>query len=345
MLKIYTLNEADQWDRVVRTFADYDVYYLSGYAKSLQVHGDGEPLLVSYSSEQLRAIQVVIKRAIGEDSRFAGKLEEDLFDLITPYGYGGWLIEGEAGVSDLMEAYDRWCRENRIVAEFIRFHPVLSNQEAVRDYYEVVPLGATVAMDVTSAETVWNNLTSKNRNMVRKAQKNGLKVYRATDPGIYETFREIYNRTMDKDHADPYYYFEDAYYKTLREDLSGNSQVFYAQTEDGRVAAASIMLYANGRLNYHLSGSDVELQRLAPTNLLLYEAACWGSENGCRTFHLGGGIGAHDDSLLAFKKAFYRGDTCRYHVGKRIIDRDAYDLLCGLRDRQPQGTFFPAYRE
>lgn len=346
MLRIYTLHEAEEWNRVVETFKEYDVYYLSGYARSLQVHGDGEPLLISYTSEQLRGIQVVIKRRINDDSRFAGKLEEELYDLITPYGYGGWLLDGDGDTDALMAAYDSWCLENRIVAEFVRFHPVLNNQEPVRKYYRVEGLGATIAMDLSSEQTIWDNLTSKNRNMVRKAQKNGLSVFRANSPEIYEQFRQIYNATMDKDHADDYYYFGDAYYQSLRQDLCGNAQVFYTQTEDGQVAAAAIMLGANGRLNYHLSGSRMELQRLAPTNLLLFEAARWGAENGYRTFHLGGGLGAREDSLLAFKKAFYRGEPCRYHIGKRIVDPDTYEMLLRLRGQSvEEGGFFPAYRK
>lgn len=345
MLKIYTLNEAEQWDSIVRSFSDYDIYYLSGYTRGLQSHGDGEPLLIHYQGEQLRGIQVMMKRRLSDDSRFAGKLEEELYDLITPYGYGGWLLEGEGDVRLLMEEYDHWCVRNRIVSEFIRFHPLLKNQEAVCEYYDVVPLGATVAMDISSQQTIWDNLTSKNRNMVRKGQKSGLRIYRANSPEIYEVFRQIYDRTMDKDHADSYYYFGDRYYESMSDDLSRNAQVFYAQTQDGQVAAAAIMIGANGRLNYHLSGSRTELQRLAPTNLLLYEAACWGSENGYRTFHLGGGIGSREDSLLAFKKAFYRGDTYRYYIGKRIVDEAAYQMLLELRNEPVQGDFFPAYRE
>ena len=45
MLTVYTLEQADQWDAIVRTFKNYDVYWLSGYVKAFQLHGDGEPLL------------------------------------------------------------------------------------------------------------------------------------------------------------------------------------------------------------------------------------------------------------------------------------------------------------
>ena len=50
------------------------------------------------------------------------------------------------------------------------------------------------------------------------------------------------------------------------------------------------MLMANGKMNYHLSGSIREFSNLAPTNLLLYKAALWGCANGCKTLYLGGGV-------------------------------------------------------
>ena len=162
-----------------------------------------------------------------------------------------------------------------MVSEFVRFHPVTANQEAIYDVYDVIGLGGTIALDLSSPETVWANLSSKNRNMIRKAQKNGIHIYNGRFPAIYEQFQEIYNATMDRDHAGSYYYFSRAFYLSILNDLSANAQVFYAQMEDGTIAAASIMLTANGRMSYHLSGSRQEFQHLAPTNLLLYEAALW----------------------------------------------------------------------
>lgn len=346
MLTVCTLTESPQWDAIVRTFQNYDVYYLSGYVKAFQLHGDGEPLLFYYEGEHLRGINVVMKRDIAKDPHFTGKFPEGThFDFATPYGYGGWLLEGEGDPGPLSTAYENWCQENGIISEFVRFHPMLENQEAVRNAYEVIPLGVTIAMDLSSPEGIWANLTSKNRNVIRKARKNGLRVYHRSDPAIYEIFREIYNSTMDRDSADRYYYFAPEFYKSMVEDLPHHAQVFYAQAEDGTIAAASIMLTANGRMNYHLSGSRREYQSLAPTNLLLYEASLWGCANGCKTLHLGGGVGAGADSLYQFKKAFYRGEPRQFHIGWKIFSPEAYEKLTAARTDIPEKSgFFPRYR-
>lgn len=346
MLTVYTLKDAVRWDEIVRSFKSYDVYYLSGYVKAFQIHGDGEPLLFLYEGEELRGINVVMKRDIVKDPHLIGLMPENMyFDFATPYGYGGWLLEGVGDSASLFSAYEEWCRENGIVSEFVRFHPVAAKHEAVQEYYEVVGLGKTIAMDLASPEAVWANLTSKNRNMIRKAQKNGLQIYNGRFPTIYETFRDIYNDTMDKDHAEKYYYFAPAFYESVLNDLPQNAQVFYAQMKDGTIIAASIMLAANGQLHYHLSGGRKEFQHLAPTNLLLYKTALWGCDNGCKVLYLGGGVGYAEDSLYQFKKSFFRGAPGQFCVGKKIFLPETYKEMTALRKGELLNSrYFPAYR-
>jgi len=344
MLNVYTLGKSEQWDAVVRTFKDYDVYWLSGYVKAFKIHGDGEPLLFVYEGENTRGINVVMKRDVARDIHFNKKIDTGrYFDFATPYGYGGWIIEGE-NTDELYRMYEEWCVRNDVISEFVRFHPMLKNHEQVLSNYDVIPLGYTVALDLTSPEIIWANITSKNRNVIRKAQKNGIKIYNGRYPEIYEKFRAIYNKTMDKDNALDYYYFSNEFYQSVCEDLPQNAQVFYAEL-NGSVIAASIMLATNGYMNYHLSGSVKEYANLAPTNLLLYEASLWGYANGCKTLYLGGGLGSGEDSLFKFKKSFYRlDDLPQFHIGKKIFNQEKYQELVELRNDLPDNTFFPKYR-
>ena len=342
VLAVYTLEQSEQWDAVVRTFAGYDVYWLSGYVKAFQLHGDGEPLLFHYDGGTTRGINVVMKRDVAKDERFAGKIPEgEYFDLATPYGYGGWLVEG-SDTQKLFEAYAAWMEKNGVISEFVRFHPMLQNHALCGDGYEIIPLGEVVHMDLDSPEMIWDNITSKNRNVIRKAIKNGVEIFNGRFPEIFEIFREMYNKTMDKDNAEEYYYFSKDFYRSVLEDLPQNAQVFYA-VKDGVVISAAIMLHTNGRMNYHLSGSLREYSALAPGNLLLYKAALWGCANGCKTFYLGGGVGSGEDSLFKFKRAFYKGELNRFYIGKKIYNRTRYDELVAMREPTESG-FFPKYR-
>ena len=340
-LKVLTIKQFEEWDAIVRSFKEYDVYWLSGYGKAFQLHGDGEPLLFYYEDKVTRGINVVMKRDVSWDARFAGKIDKNtLFDFVTPYGYGGWIVEGD-NTECLFDSYFRWCQENNVVSEFVRYHPVLMNHMKSNSFYDVLALGDTIALDLDSPETIWKNLSSKNRNMVRKA----IVIYNGRYPQIFDEFRKIYNGTMDKNNAEVYYYFKPEFYESVMNDLPEEAQVFYAVL-NGKVIAAAIILAANGRLNYHLSGSLRKYQNLASSNLLLYKAALWGCKNGCKTFHLGGGVGSSQDSLYKFKAAFYKGEPYRFNIGRKIYMQNQYDRLIALREQSEiEGRgFFPMYR-
>ncbi len=343
MIQVFTLAESKQWDEIVKSFKQHDVYWLSGYVKAFQLHGDGEPLLIYYSDDVVKGINVVMKRDISKDSHFRGLLPpNEYFDFATPYGYGGWLTEGE-NTEKLFSEYEKWCCDNGIISEFVRFHPVADNQGFSEGAYEVIALGQTVAMKLDSPDVIWANIISKNRNMIRKAEKSGIEIHMGDSKELYEKFPEIYNQTMDRDNATDYYYFKSDFYESIRQDLGDNSKIFYA-VKDGEIIAVSIIIYENGYLNYHLSGSLAEYRNLAPSNLLLYKAALWGNEIGCKSFHLGGGVGSGEDNLFKFKRAFYRGDDlCRFYIGKKIFIKEKYDELVNMRENV-EGNFFPKYR-
>lgn len=348
MFKVYTLENYEEWDAIVKSFNDYDVYYLSGYVKAFKIHGDGEPNLFYYENGDTRAINVVIKRDLSDYKYFSESLQKnEMYDIVTPYGYGGFLVEGN-GFEKLKEEYEAFCKNEKIVCEFVRFHPLLENWKNLKNIYTDIHLGETVFMNTENREIIWQNIISKNRNMIRKAQKSGLEVFWTRDPEIIEPFMQIYNATMDKDEASDYYYFGKEFYESILNDLKYNAMWFYAK-KDGEIAAIAIFMFSNGKMHYHLSASRREYQHLAPTNLLLYEAALWAAENGYKKLHMGGGVGSGHDSLYKFKKAFNRTDDSQFHIGKKIFDEEAYAKLVSLRKEKdesfdPETKFFPAYR-
>ena len=192
-------------------------------------------------------------------------------------------------------------------------------------------------MDLSSPHLIWSNIVSTSRNKIYKAIKNDVKIYSGRYPEIFEKFREIYNATMDKNHADSYYYFGKDFYESVLNDLPHNSRIFYA-VKDG-------LVMANKQMSYHLSGSLQEYNKFAPVNLLLYTAALWGFTRGYKSLYLGGGVGTSGDSLFRFKKSFYKGKLNHFYLGKKVYNTNVYDDLIVLRsDIDPKRSFFPVYR-
>lgn len=348
MISIFTLSDSEVWDKIVCSFKEYDVYYLSGYAKAFEMNGDGTATLIYFENDTTRAINVVMKRDLSVFRPFSGRIREgELFDIVTPYGYGGFLVEG-SDINALKEEYEKFCCEEHIISEFVRFHPILKNWVALEKMYDEIHLGNTVYMDTGSEDIIWKNIASRNRTKIRKAQREGMKVYWCRAPEIIEPFMKIYNATMDKDNAEDYYYFNEEFYFSIMEDLKDHAMWFYSVV-DGEIAAMTIFLFCNGQMHYHLSASDSRFQKMAATNLVIYEAAIWACRNGYKTLHIGGGVGAGHDGLYQFKKGFNKSDDVEFHIGKRIYNEKAYNWLIDLRKQNDKNFdletgFFPKYR-
>ncbi len=347
LLSIYTLDDEMEWNKIVGSFTNHDVYYLSSYVKGFKLHGDGEPLLIYFSHGDTRAMNVVMKRDVAESDHFKNVLPPNTFyDFSTPYGYGGWVVEGN-GLTFLEAVYSKFCSENNIVSEFVRFHPVLDNGLQMRKVYETVDLGPTVQIDLSEPEAVWLNLSGKNRNQIRKAKKLGVSIEYGFSNQLMQKFKQMYTATMDGQGADPYYYFLDTFFTSIVQDLGDNVLIFYALYEVVIISMA-LIIFCNGQMHYHLSGSDRTYRNCAGTNLLLYEAALWGSYNGFKTFHLGGGVGGQKDSLYKFKRSFNPSSKNVFRIGKKIFNGGIYKQLVDLRspelDFDPNSKYFPLYR-
>ena len=346
--KLLHLDEAEAWDALVTSFTPYDVDYLSGYVRGFQLHGDGEAELIYAEWPQGRMLNVLFKRDISQMAVFQGHLPKNTyFDAKTPYGYGGPLVDG-ALTLEALDAYRMFCRKQGLICEVALFHPQLRNWELVPGLYQIGQARQTVAMDTSNKEIIWQNLTSKNRNMIRKAQKNGLRTYWGRSPELIPKFMAIYQETMDRDSAKDYYYFDAAYYQSVLDDLPHHALWFYTEQEDV-IASMGIFLFADGRMHYHLSASTMAGRRLAATNLMLYDAAVWASQNHLVSLHLGGGrTSAADDSLLKFKHGFQRHDSLEFCVGTAIYDQEKYDFLTQeyerLTGKQANKDFVPCYR-
>ncbi len=350
MIKLYTLDDQQKWDETVRSFQNHDVYYLSGYVKSFDVHGDGAPILLYYINDKGgRAICVLMLRDVSTAPLFKENIpQERFFDAVTPYGYGGFIFEGDVDLEELSNELHQTLKGLSVNSVFFRFHPVLDNAKDNEGIVNVIPLGKTIALDLSSPDIIWENITSKNRNMIRKAEKSGVEIHNSSDPILFKTFKKIYDETMRSDQAEEYYFFDEAFYESIADDLKGNYEIFYATHED-KIISIAIMIFANDQMHYHLSGSLREYRSLAPSNLLLYKAALWGCEQGFKTFHLGGGVGSGEDPLYKFKAAFNRNSDYRFAIGKMIVDEDQYNFLTNMRyaldpDFNSKSNYFPVYR-
>lgn len=348
MLKVLTIEDALRWDEIVCSFPDADVYWLSGYASAFRLNGDGEPLLFCYEEDGSRAMNVVMKRDIAQDARFSGELPVGrYFDFVTPYGYGGWVIEGDAP-QRLREEYTQWCRENGIVCEFIRFH-LFGNENRLSSYYGEIRKALNNVVVPTSMpyDALWKDYEHKVRKNVKKAIENHLELIIEQNLDHIDDFLKIYYDTMARNNAKRYFYFSRAFFETIAEKLPENYQFYYV-LKDGKVISTELVLLSAHRAYSFLGGTDAEYYAVRPNDFLKDAVIRMCTETKRSYFVLGGGYG-ESDGIYRYKRSFTKQPDVPYYVGTAVFLNDVYQQLTEIRMKQPEppeptSNFFPRYR-
>jgi hypothetical protein len=352
MIELIKWDEKERWNAVVETFDDADTYFGCQYAVSFMENEDGVPYLLYYESDTIRLCYPIIEKDISAFSAFDGHLPSgQYFDWNTPYGYGGPIanvkqLSEKEQESFKKELYEVATKRN-VVSQFIRFHPILQNQRVCSSAIENVYIKDTIFINLDTEDDLMVQMDTKNRNLIRKAIKNGVTIEHDNGEHITE-FMKIYGETMDRDNARDFYYFPESYYNFMKNNMSDESEYFYAY-KDGEMIAASIFFYNKNSMHYHLSGSLTSSRTFAPTNLLLYSAANWGRDKGMKSLHLGGGVGI-EDGLFHFKKQFNRNGRIGFYIGRNIFMPDRYqELLKKRQEINPEfdinNTYYIQYRK
>lgn len=321
-MKVAIVSADGNWDEYVSKLPQdkQDIYFSREYCE-LNENDNSEINMFTYEDAKGNIgiypfVKSLIKQEFSPDS---------YYDIETVYGYGGpnvstldnkFLVEFE-------DAFLNYCKNENIVAEFIRFHPLIRNENIFRRNIQVVHNRYTVWLDLTmSLDDIWKSqISTQNRNVIRKCEKNGLYVENSQD---YDAFIEIYKQTMLKVEAEKFYFFDENYYQKLQnnEDIE-----LLCVKKDEEIIAAAIFMYYGDYCHYHLAGSKQEYLKLSPNNILLWEAIKYAKMRGCKKFHLGGGLtDSLDDSLFRFKSRFSRS-VADFYIGKRIHNNEIYNEL------------------
>jgi serine/alanine adding enzyme len=340
--------EREKWRARCRMFSDLDISYRPEYAYLFQLKGDGRACCFVYSeSKEDLVIYPFLVRRINELPRFRD-LPDRVIDITVPYGYGGYLRRNSRlDMERFCPVFQAYCRENLVVSEFVRFHPLLANQEYCPRHVHLQKWNDTVVMDLSgTGDDLWRNLTPPCRNKVRKAQKSGLRVVLEEGCENLEVFHRLYTDTMTRLQATPYYFFSLAWFQKLVELFPKNAVLAHVY-QGGSIIATTLFLFSGRYMHYFLTGSDSAGRRFGANNLLLYEAALWGKSKGFQYLHLGGGQQS-DDNLFQFKASF-SPLRAPFYVGTVIHTKEFYRYLDakkldGDTKNMSIDQYFPSYR-
>lgn len=350
ILSILGSHDRLRWNQLVKSFDNWDVYYLFEYANSVKIHEGGEIYLVYFSNDNDRLCFVVLQQDLSTLEFFKNIISKDkLYDWSTPYGYGGPLVNhkfSENSDALFIQEVSVFCLKNNIVSLFVRFHPLMNNFESVHNLFETKYLRDTVYIDTSvSPDVIMKNMMGNCRRNIRRAQLSGITIeYRTAE--AYEDFLPMYYETMRRHCADSYYMFSSEYFEELSQ-LKDNACFFYALYENKPICGA-LILFNSEYAHYHLGATFDKYRGLYPTNMLFYSISCWANKNGIKKFHLGGGL-TPNDSLYRFKSHFNKNGSIPFGVGRVIFDRNQYERLLCIRkelnrDFDENNNFMIQYR-
>lgn len=313
-----------------------DVYHLPAYSALSGSHEGGDPVAVHVVDGPRTMLLPLILRPVPGGG----------CDGTSPYGYPGPVghgVDDPEFLAEALRAAGDHLRSLGCVSLFLRLHPTL-NPAIDPGSWEVVEHGLTVGIDLRHApEVAWQETRENHQRGIKRALRDGFVAEPSTADADFDAFRRVYDQTMRRLGADAYYFFDASYYEDLRTSLSDHL-VLIVVRKDADVAAAGLFFEADRLMQYHLSGSDERYLSYQPTKLMIHEARRWGHERGDDWLHLGGGLGAADDSLFQFKAGFSPLRHA-YRTLRMVVDEPRYRALSAspagpldLRD------FFPAYR-
>ena len=254
-----------------------DIYFEPDYARL-------------YETEDNKAVEYVFDCEYGVITNLFLKRKIDLslpngiqyYDILTPYGYGGPVIHDAVDKDKLIAAYMEdfrhfTAREN-IIAEFVRFHPIIGNGVDFKDAYDAICDRKTVGTTLTYEDVIGTEFSKHKRKEIRRILKNPEIRYEVDeDPQSLDDFVEIYYSTMDRDGADDYYYFDKAYFQTMLEKLKGHVATGKVWLGDKLIAMGVYFRYGK-YLHAHLSGTLSEYLEYSPAYILKYALALYGHE-------------------------------------------------------------------
>ena len=323
-----------------------DIYFEENYGKLYEEAENGKACVWNYGGPEGKVCHQFILREIPISAS-----DGPWFDIITPYGYGGPIIkeladgcEKGALIKVFEEEFSKYCRKEKVVSEFIRFHPIIENVKDFSEMYSAECIRHTLGTNLNVEDPIAEEFSKGCRKNIRRAIAKGITWKVTKSPKDINVFKNIYYSTMDRNHAGEYYYFNDQYFEKCQRFFQGNLVLVEAIFEDVTIAAGLYFIYGS-TIHIHLSGTLTEYLYLSPAYILRYAITLWGKENGYRLIHHGGGrTNAVDDNLFVFKKQFAANTEFPFYIGRKIWNQEIYDKLCAMKGVEKTSSFFPAYR-
>lgn len=324
--KILTLSDQITWNEYIHNLPinQQDIYYTPEYYSLYENNGDGKAMCFVFEKDGEIALYPFLLNSV---NNLGYHLDKQYFDIQGAYGYNGVISScySPQFIKVFHTAFNEYCNQTNIIAEFTRFHPLIKNQEFSKENMGINYDRKTMYIPL---ENNFNNIFKKFQTTTRKQinrcnTKYNIEVeFSRKNSSQIDIFYSIYCDTMKRANSIEYLYFNEKYFSDL---ISNTDSILMIAKLDSKPIAGLIFFCNNYYIHGHLGGTLTEYMHTSAFSLLYSEMIKTGIKTGCKYFHAGGGTTREsDDKLLQFKKNF--SDTLTdFYIGKKIHNQNAYD--------------------
>jgi hypothetical protein len=256
----------------------------------------------------------------------------DHVDVVTPYGFSGFVGSGDCSGFD---SHWRAFAEGRgYVCAYLLLNPVIPNPTlfaADAERHKTL-----FVFDLTLDEDeLFARLSTNRRRQVRRAEPEALVTDREQ---LTEFFVETYPAFIAARDAAGVY---DLSEQSMRELCASESVFLIGARSGGRICAVSLFGFTRHAGDYLYNASLPGHEEWSA--ILIWAAVRDLKARGVPTLNLGGAV-SEDDGVAEFKRRFGTGEVPLHNV-KQVYRPDVYRELCDRAgvDAEAAG-YFPAYR-
>jgi len=339
---IEIIKDKKNWDTLVKKCDFADFYHTYDYHHTAKANGE-EPVLIHYKENDKTIVLPLLFRNI----------ETSLYkDATSVYGYSGPItknITPDFNYNLFQKELNQSFKEQNIISVFSRLNAFIPHQEnCLLHLGQTDTLGRVVYIDLNETlDEQWKHYHRRLRTYINKSRT----IYKIKNANIradLDSFIDLYYENMKRVNANKEYFFDKKYFLDLINSSDFETEVLLAiSIKTGEVAGGAMFIKKNEIIQYHLSGTSEIYLDLNPLKLLIDEMRIRGTQENYSYFHLGGGVGAQEDSLFYFKSGFSKY-TFPFKVWKYIVNPNIYeDLVQQRKDiRYCKETlrYFPRYR-
>jgi hypothetical protein len=329
--KVLTTGDAEFWNQLLDQLSDEQKspHFAPYYYHFFEQRHEGKALCFAGIDGEKVVLYPSLLNCI---NNLGYTLDKDYFDLQGAYGYNGPITNCNDPIflSKFSTELLGYYHSKNIIAEFIRFCPVIQNHQYL-NYIDAIYALDNVIIDFSKGlEFIWEKSFDRGvRKAIRKAIKNELK-YQIFDgwsikTEIIDTFLEVYNLTMSRNDADEYYNFSAEFIKELFKTMPENCLIAFVLLEN-KVISAELVLFNKSNAYGFLGGTNSDYYFVAPNSFLRYQLIKSLIEKGVKKYSIGGGK-TINDSVYTFKKSFSRNVESRFYFGKKIHNQEVYNSI------------------